>query len=59
MDLLPLDGILAVGIPFALFRRPIRTICPSVNIEVFPQMNHGQLLVDHPEEVAQRIMEMV
>ena len=30
-------------------------LCSGVHIEVFPKMNHGQLLVDHPEEVARRI----
>ena len=34
-------------------------LCPSAHIEVFPKMNHGQLLVDHPDEVARRIVEMV
>jgi len=29
---------------------------PSVQVEVFPKMNHGQLLVDHPEEVASRLV---
>jgi hypothetical protein len=28
---------------------------PTAHVEVFPKMNHGQLLVDHPEEVANRI----
>ena len=28
---------------------------PDTHVEVFPGMNHGQLLVDHPEEVAKRI----
>ena len=37
----------------------LQTICPSAHIEVFPKMNHGQLLVDHPEEVARRMLEMV
>ena len=32
-------------------------LCPEAHIEVFPKMNHGQLLVDHPEEVAQRFIE--
>ncbi len=31
------------------------TLCPEAHIEVFPKMNHGQFLVDHPEEVAGRI----
>ena len=34
----------------------LKDICPDVHVEVFPKMNHGQLLVDHPEEVACRIM---
>ena len=29
---------------------------PSAHIEVFPKMNHGQLLVDKPEEIAKRII---
>ena len=31
---------------------------PDTHVEVFPGMNHGQLLVDHPEEVARRILEI-
>lgn len=31
------------------------TIYPNAHIQVFPGMNHGQLLVDHPDEVAKRI----
>ena len=31
------------------------TLCPEAHVEVFPKMNHGQLLVDHPEEMAGRI----
>ena len=27
----------------------------DTHVEVFPKMNHGQLLVDHPDEVAKRI----
>ena len=34
------------------------TLCPEAHVEVFPKMNHGQLLVDHPEEVARRIRAM-
>ena len=30
-------------------------LCPSAHIEVFKGMNHGQLLVDHPDVVARRI----
>ena len=32
------------------------TICPNVHVQVFDGMNHGQLLVDHPDEVAKRII---
>ncbi|MBQ7517593.1 MAG: hypothetical protein IJU13_04105 [Bacteroidales bacterium] len=35
--------------------RHLNKICPEVHIEVFHGMNHGQLLVDHPDEVASRI----
>lgn len=31
------------------------SLCPSVHVEIFDKMNHGQLLVDCPEEVAKRI----
>jgi pimeloyl-ACP methyl ester carboxylesterase len=31
------------------------SLCPEAHVEVFPKMNHGQLLVDCPEEVAGRI----
>jgi len=33
----------------------LKKIYPGIQVEVFPNMNHGQLLVDHPEEVANRI----
>ena len=36
----------------------LKKLCPEVHVEVFPKMNHGQLLVDHPEEVARRIEEI-
>lgn len=32
---------------------------PYTRVEVFPKMNHGQLLIDHPEEIAARISQMV
>ena len=32
------------------------TIYPNAHVQVFPGMNHGQLLVDHPDEVAKRIV---
>ena len=34
----------------------LQKIYPDIKVEVFPKMNHGQLLVDHPEEVAGRIV---
>lgn len=37
----------------------LRTIYPKVHVEVFPKMNHGQLLIDHPDEVARRITWLV
>ena len=33
-------------------------IHPDTHVEVFPKMNHGQLLVDHPEEVAERLLNL-
>lgn len=33
----------------------LKTIYPNAHIEIFLKMNHGQLLVDYPEEVATRI----
>ena len=35
------------------------TLCKDAYVEVFPNMNHGQLLIDHPEIVAERILRMV
>lgn len=32
---------------------------PDARVEVFPKMNHGQLLIDYPEEIAARISQMV
>ena len=37
----------------------LQKIYPAVHIEVFPKSNHGQLLVDHPDEVASRIGKIV
>ena len=34
-------------------------LCPDTHVEVFPKMNHGQLLIDHPEEVARRIRDLI
>lgn len=38
--------------------RHLLKLCPDAHIEVFPGMNHGQLLVDHPEEITNRILNM-
>ena len=35
------------------------TLCPEAHVEVFPKMNHGQLVIDHPEVVARRIRAMI
>ena len=35
------------------------TICPNAHVQIFPGMNHGQLLVDHPEEVVKRINDLL
>ena len=37
----------------------LKKLCPKVHVEVFPKMNHGQLLVDYPEEVAGRIVKCI
>ena len=37
----------------------LQKIYPAVHVEVFPKSNHGQLLVDHPDEVASRIGKIV
>lgn len=34
----------------------LKAIFPSAHIEIFPGMNHGQFLVDHPDEVARKLM---
>ena len=34
-------------------------ICPKVHVQVFDGMNHGQLLVDHHDEVAKRITDLI
>ena len=36
----------------------LHKLFPSAIIEIFKGMNHGQLLIDNPEEVARRIMKM-
>ncbi len=37
----------------------LKRLCPNVNVEVFKKMNHGQFLIDKPEEVANRIIMMM
>lgn len=37
----------------------LKKLCPEAHIVVFPGMNHGQFLIDHPEEVARRIQDLV
>ena len=39
--------------------RHLMGLCPEAHVEVFPGMNHAQLLVDHPEEVAGRINNLI
>ena len=34
-------------------------LCSDAHIEVFPKMNHGQFLVDHPGDVARRILDFI
>ena len=36
----------------------LKKLCPHAQIEIFPKMNHGQFLVDHPDEVAKRIIKI-
>lgn len=33
----------------------LKKLLPETKVEVFKGMNHGQLLIDHPDEVAERI----
>ena len=33
----------------------LKRLCPNVNVEIFKKMNHGQLLIDCPDEIAKRI----
>lgn len=35
------------------------SLCPHVHVEVFPKMNHGQLLIDYPNEIAKRIIALI
>ena len=33
----------------------LKALCPEAHIEIFKSLNHGQLLIDHPDHVAERI----
>lgn len=35
--------------------RHLQSLCPEAHVEVFNGMNHGQLLIDNPAEIASRI----
>lgn len=37
----------------------LQRLCPSVQVELFAGMNHGQLLVDHPAQIAERITKIL
>lgn len=37
----------------------LKRLSPNVNVEIFKKMNHGQFLIDCPEEVAKRILLIV
>ena len=37
----------------------LKKLHPETNIEVFNGMNHGQFLIDHPDEVAERILDLI
>lgn len=39
--------------------RHLCALHPDTHVEIFPGMNHGQLLVDHPEEIAGRIRKLI
>ena len=37
----------------------LKRLSPNVNVEIFKKMNHGQFLIDCPEEIAKRILLIV
>ena len=37
----------------------LKRLCPEVKVEIFKKMNHGQLLIDCPDEIANRIILIV
>lgn len=42
-----------------MLRWYLKGLHPEAHIEVFPKMNHGELLIEHPEEVAKRIEQII
>ena len=40
-------------------KKHLLRLCPTANIEIFPGMNHGQLLVDNPEMIMMKIEKML
>lgn len=37
----------------------LKGLHPEAHIEVFPKLNHGELLIEHPEDVAKRIKQII
>ena len=38
--------------------RHLKSFCPDVKVEIFKGMNHGQMLIDHPDQIAERIIQI-
>ena len=36
----------------------LKTLSMNIKVEIFDKMNHGQLLIDHPDQIAKRIIGM-
>lgn len=41
------------------WRTPLWMLHPETHIAIFPKMNHGELLIEHPEEVSKRIEQII
>lgn len=39
--------------------RHLKALHPATHVEVFPKKNHGELLIEQPDEVAQRILHLM
>ena len=39
--------------------RHLRGLHPETHVQMFPGMNHGQLLIDYPDHVAARILNLL